>query len=85
MRVELYTKPECSLCDEGKAVVVRVCERLSVEWSEASIYASEEVFSRYRYQVPVLCVDGREVATLRFDAAHVESVLRAALDTVRGR
>lgn len=85
MRVELYTKPECPLCDEGAAIVARACERLSIEWSQTSIYSTEDLFQRYRYQVPVLCIDGREVATLRFEAAQVEGVLRAALDTVGGR
>jgi glutaredoxin len=82
MHVELYTKPECPLCELGAALVADVCRRLSIEWSETSIYASEVLFERYRYQVPVLCVNGREVATLRFDAAHIEGQLRTALDTV---
>jgi Glutaredoxin-like domain (DUF836) len=82
MRVEFYTKPGCSLCDDGAAIVADACHRLSIEWSETSIYASELLFQRYRYKVPVLCVEGREVATLRFDPGEVEAALRAALDTV---
>jgi hypothetical protein len=83
MKVELYTKPDCPLCETGEDIVREACGRLSIEWSKTSIYSSEVLFQRYRYLVPVLCVDGREVATLRFDPAQVEGQLRAALATVR--
>ena len=78
MQVQLYTKPECPLCDEGKSIVAEACRRLSIEWSETSIYSSDDLFQRYRYLVPVLCVNGREVATLRFDPHEVEGLLRGA-------
>lgn len=82
MRVEFYTKPNCSLCEEGHAIVAEACRRLSIEWSQTSIYSSVLLFQQYRYKVPVLCVEGREVATLRFGPREVEAALRAALDTV---
>jgi Glutaredoxin-like domain (DUF836) len=82
MRIELYTKPECPLCEDGAAIVAETCRRLSIEWSETSIYSTDVLFQQYRYKVPVLCVEGREVATLRFDPRNVEAALRAALDTV---
>ena len=83
MKVELYTKPDCPLCETGEDIVREACGRLLIEWSKTSIYSSEVLFEQYRYQVPVLCVDGREVATLRFDLKQVEGLLRAVLDTVR--
>ena len=80
MRVELYTKPECSLCETAKGLVTDACQRLHLSWDELSIYDSQESFQRFRYLVPVLCVDGVVVATLDFAPLTVEGLLRAALD-----
>jgi hypothetical protein len=80
MLVELYTKPDCPLCEAGAAVVGEACRRLSIEWSETSIYSSELLFQQYRYLVPVLCVNGRAVATLQLSRAEVEGQLRGALE-----
>jgi hypothetical protein len=81
MRVELYTKPDCPLCEAGQLLVQQVCRARGIEWTETSIYASQSLFEAYRYEVPVLCVDGRKVLTLRFDLAQVEAAIPAA--TVR--
>ena len=83
MRIELYTKPDCLLCDEGQALVQQACRKWGLEWVETSIFASQALFDLYRYEVPVLCVDGRKVATLRLDREQVERALSGGLDTVR--
>lgn len=77
MRVEFYTKPECPLCDEGHEIVEEVCRKLAQDWTQVSIFSSEELYQRFRYLVPVLCVDGRVVATLRFNARELEATLLA--------
>jgi glutaredoxin len=81
MRVELYTKPDCPLCEQGQALLQQVCRARGLEWLETSIYSSSALFELYRYEVPVLCVDGRKVLTLRFELAQVEEALSPA--TVR--
>ena len=76
MHVALYTKPDCSLCVTAKERVRAACSEAGVVWHEISIYDSAELFERFRYQIPVLCVNGRVVATLRFD--DVTALIRCA-------
>ena len=83
MRVSLYTKPECSLCDAAKEVLQPVAAALGLRWDEVSIYDAAEDFERFRTLVPVLCVDGEVVLTLRFDASAVRAALSGRTGTVR--
>ena len=78
MQVVLYTKPDCSLCVTAKERVRAACSEAGVVWHEISIYDSAELFERFRSLIPVLCVDGRVVATLRFD--DVSALIRSAAD-----
>ena len=74
-RITLIGKPGCHLCDEARAVIVRVAEDLGVGWSELDINEDRELAEQYWEQIPVTLVDGR-----RHDFWHVdEARLRAAL------
>lgn len=74
-RVRLLTKPGCHLCDEARAVVVRVTAALGVGWDEVDISGDDELYAQYWEQIPVTFVDGRQ-----HDYWHVnEDRLRAAL------
>ncbi len=74
-RITLIGKPGCHLCDEARAVVVRVAEDLGVGWTELDITRDPELAEQYWEQIPVTLVDGR-----RHDFWHVdEARLRAAL------
>ena len=59
-RVVLYTKPGCHLCDEMKAQMsaARCDELYTLE--EVDIEQDAELFGRYRYEIPVLCINGVE-------------------------
>jgi hypothetical protein len=74
-RVTLLSKPGCHLCDEARAVVARVADELGAGWEERDITADDDLYRRYREQIPVTLVDGAQ-----HDFWHVsESRLRAAL------
>jgi glutaredoxin len=63
VRLTLYSKPGCHLCDEAKNKVERLRARgyeLSIE--ERDITADPELFERYRYAIPVVELpDGRSL------------------------
>lgn len=74
-RVVLVGKPGCHLCDVTRQVVEIVCADADVEHGEVNIYDDPSLADRYAERVPVILVDGREIAHFRVDPAR----LRAAL------
>ncbi|HEV2345099.1 MAG TPA: glutaredoxin family protein [Actinocrinis sp.] len=74
-RITLIGKPGCHLCDDARAVVVRVAEDLGVGWTELDITQDRELAEQYWEQIPVTLVDGHRHDFWRVDEAR----LRAAL------
>ena len=79
MIVRIYSKPHCCLCDEAKAVLERVRERIPFELVEEDIRASPEAFAAWRYDIPVVIVDGHPAFKLRLEEAEVEEYLRRVI------
>ena len=81
VRVVLYTKPVCGLCDEMKAVMNSAgCDELYT-LEEVDIEQDARLFEQYRYEIPVLCINGVEAFRHRLAAdefkAYVTSLSRA--------
>jgi hypothetical protein len=74
-RVTLIGKPGCHLCDTARDVVAEVTSRLGVSWQELSILDHPELADRYREQIPVLLVDGREHDYWRVDERRLSRAL----------
>jgi len=78
--VTLYSRPECHLCDEARAAILRMREQgARFELREIDIESDDELLSRYLERIPVVAVDGELVSELILDRV----ALRARLDTVR--
>lgn len=74
-RVTLYSRPGCHLCADARAVIAAVCADLGEAYEEVDITTDEDLEDRYRDEIPVTLVDGRQHDFWRVDAAR----LRAAL------
>jgi hypothetical protein len=74
-RVVLLGRSGCHLCDEARVVVADVCSVLGQEWVERDIDHHLDLRRRYTEVVPVVLVDGVEIARYRLD----RGVLRNAL------
>jgi glutaredoxin len=74
-RVTLYSRPGCHLCDDARAVIAAVCDELGEAYEEVDITTDDDLEDRYRDEIPVTLVDGRQHDFWRVDAAR----LRAAL------
>ncbi|MGO9066218.1 MAG: glutaredoxin family protein [Myxococcaceae bacterium] len=74
--VEVYSKPGCCLCTQALAAVEAVRLRIPFELVEHDVRQSAELSQRWRYDIPVVCIDG-EVAFLgRVTEAAFERALR---------
>lgn len=76
-RVEVYGRAGCHLCDQAIDVVRGVCDELGVGWGVRDIDVDPELVVRYTDQVPVVMVDGRQVAMWRIDAHLLREALGA--------
>ena len=80
MRLILYGKKPCSLCDLARAVVEDVIDELpdprAVTFEQVDIRAGDEaLFLRYRHDVPVLVIDGSEAFRHRVDGDRLRARL----------
>jgi glutaredoxin len=73
-RVVLYTKPGCHLCEDMRDVVQPALNAAGLTLAERDITASLDDYLKYRHDIPVLLIDGREVARHRI----TETALAAA-------
>ena len=71
----LYTKPGCHLCDEMKREIRRAgCDELYA-LDEVNIETDPDLLARYRYEIPVLLIDGVEAFRHRLRAGDVKARL----------
>ncbi|TCN40351.1 glutaredoxin [Kribbella orskensis] len=75
MRVTLYGKPGCHLCDDARAIVEQVCGELGVGWTEIDITQDPALFEQYGEQIPVTFVDGRQHDFWRVDPLRLRKAL----------
>ncbi|MDF1564951.1 MAG: redoxin domain-containing protein [Deltaproteobacteria bacterium] len=88
IRLDLYTKDDCGLCEEMKAVIEEVGREIPLRLVEHDITADPELFERYRLEIPVLHVDGHRAFKYRLDAPALRARLKRAggartMDTVK--
>ena len=76
-RVTLYTRPGCHLCDDARTVVARVCEDLGESFTEVDITTDDDLEDRFREEIPVTLVDGRQHSFWRVDEARLRAALGA--------
>ncbi|MCB0045762.1 MAG: glutaredoxin family protein [Caldilineaceae bacterium] len=78
MRVRLYTKPGCSLCDELKADLQALQSEIGFVVEECNIEANQADFARFRYLIPVLDIEGGPLLHPPHDFVTLRHALLAA-------
>jgi glutaredoxin len=73
----LYTRKDCCLCDEMKAVVAAAAKRIAISVEEIDVDSSPELAARYGSEVPVLFIDGRKAFKYRVSEKELERRLKA--------
>jgi len=71
--VTVYTRQGCHLCEQAEAVVRRVARRHDIR--VVDIDADPALVDRYTVRVPVIEVDGTEIAEFQLDPAALRRAL----------
>lgn len=71
----LYTKPGCHLCEAVGQVIAAARARRAFEFVERNITDDPADFEKYRFEIPVVTVDGVEVARHRMTRGELEAAL----------
>jgi len=61
MQLTLYSKPGCGLCTELKDDLLALQTEFNFILTERNIQDDPEDFARFRYLIPVLDIEGREL------------------------
>ena len=80
IRLTIYSRPGCHLCDQMKDVVRRVSASVPLALDEVDISGDSELERLYGVEIPVLMADGKKVAKYRIGESELVRVL-----TARGR
>jgi glutaredoxin len=70
--VVLYGREGCCLCDDARAVLMRVRARRPFEIEERDIEQDEALHRAYLERIPVITIDGLEAFELFVDEAELE-------------
>ncbi|RMF83717.1 MAG: glutaredoxin family protein [Nitrospinota bacterium] len=67
IRVEIYSKPDCHLCEEAKAVLQEVQAEIPFTLLEIDIRSDPELYRRYEWEIPVIFINGRKAFKYRVE------------------
>ena len=73
--VTLYSKPDCHLCEEARAVLQRLQRELPFELREFDITAEESLHRAYFERIPVVAVEDEELCEYFVTEAVVREYL----------
>ncbi len=65
IEVTIYSKPDCHLCEEAKAVLHRAQRQVPFALREINIEEDAEAYAAYKEQIPVIFVAGKKAFKYR--------------------
>jgi glutaredoxin len=75
-RVIIYSRPGCHLCDEAKAAILSAGCSDQFTLEEVNIESDEELLRKYKYDIPVVAINGVESFIHRVDPKEFETRIR---------
>jgi transcription antitermination factor NusA-like protein len=74
--VDIYSKANCHLCDEAKAVIAKVNQDTPFVFSVIDINSDPELFEKYKYEIPVININGIIAFKYKVDEAEFRKKLK---------
>ena len=74
--VTFYTRPGCHLCDEAKQEIERAGLRDEYTFEEVNIEQDAVAYERYKFEIPVITIDGHKAFKYRLTADEFKRRIR---------
>lgn len=75
IKVEIYSKSDCHLCDEAKSVLLKVHKEIPFDFCEVDITNDQELFAEYKEQIPVVFINDRKAFKYRVNEKELRRKL----------
>lgn len=76
MRVVLYARAGCHLCETAREVIVAERSRSAFTFEEVDIETGDELVREYGIRIPVVTIDGEERFEIEVDPAAFAAFVR---------
>jgi glutaredoxin len=73
--VRFYTKPGCHLCEQAEELLEALAVECPLDLEKIDITTDIDIFDRYRYEIPVVAVEGGGTASGRITEADLRRIL----------
>jgi glutaredoxin len=76
IRIEIYSRPGCHLCDDAKNVIVPFTRRYPIQLTVTDVDTDADLRQAYGSEIPVIMINGKEAFRHRVDAPALERKLK---------
>lgn len=76
IRIEIYSKAECPLCDKAKEVLLSIQNEFNFVIFEIDITADVSTYEKFKEQIPVVFINGRKAFKYRIDPEDLRKKLQ---------
>jgi len=76
VHVIIYSRPGCHLCDEAKAAILSAGCTDQFTLEEVNIESDDELLRKYKYDIPVIAINGVESFIHRVDAQEFKTRIK---------
>ena len=82
--VIIYSRPGCHLCDEAKAAILSAGCSDQYVLEETDIESDEELLRKYKYDIPVIVINGVESFIHRVNPDEFRTRITRIKNEIRG-
>ena len=72
IRVDMYSRPGCHLCDDAKVVIQRVQRRYPFTFTVINVETDPALEKAYGMEIPVILINGNKAFKYRVDEGEFE-------------
>lgn len=76
--IEIFTKPDCKLCDRVKEKLLALKDELNFEIKEVNIQDNVDLSERYGELIPFININGQHFANYKFDEEKFRERIKKA-------
>ena len=73
--ITIYSKKGCHLCEVAMQKLLKIQNEFPFSLTEIDIENDEDLFGKYKYLIPVIEIDGKEVFNYKINEDKLKEIL----------